>query len=571
MSVVVKYGDIAVGARDSFVPSSESGTYFSQIEKIQKNVSFPNYQNACDYLSVPLDGSALPLPNEASKENIGFWSKGKSDSTGYFESPVLLSFVSEGYYISPGITLYFDDKNGVYATNLEIVWKRNGQELSRKTFNPTSAIFFCENRVELYNEIVITVYSVNMPLNALKIKSIEYGNGTEFTGAELKLVKIKQEISPISSELPIGTGDIVIHSKRGREYFFQDRQPIDIYSDGKLLLKTFLESFKKTNKNEWSISGEDYIGLMDGVPFYGGVYSNKTASGLIQEIFAVAKVPYELSNDFDGSKVSGYIPYTTCREALEQVLFAICAVANTSESENVKIYKLSDAISQEIPPYRVIRGQTSTEKGRVSKVEVVSHSYRKTQETVEVYNASTSQTGEEIFITFSEPLHGLSIKNGTIIESGANHAVISASEGCVLTGKRYEHTMVTKFLKNPLVPANATENVVSVKDATLVSENNVDNVLNLCYNHIINKSNMNMRIVDGKHVVEGKIARYDEFAYDEMLYDQIIQPTVKYDKPNKLGDLVVVTSETGETKTARITKQSFSLVGNIKVKDTVLE
>ena len=38
MSVVVKYGDIAVGARDSFVPSSESGTYFSQIEKIQKNI-----------------------------------------------------------------------------------------------------------------------------------------------------------------------------------------------------------------------------------------------------------------------------------------------------------------------------------------------------------------------------------------------------------------------------------------------------------------------------------------------------------------------------------------------------
>ena len=570
MSVVVKYGDIAIGARDSFVPSSESGTSFSQIEKIQKNVSFPNYQNACDYLSVPLDGSALPIPN-VSSENIGFWSKVKSDSNGSFEIPVLLNFVSDGYYTSPGITLYFDDKNGVYAKNLEIIWKRNGQEISRKTFNPTSAIFFCENRVELYNEIVITVYSVNMPLNALKIKSIEYGNGTEFTGEELKLVKIKQEISQISSELPISTGDIVIHSKNGREYFFQDRQPIDIYSDGKLLLKTFVESFKKTNKNEWSISGEDYIGLMDGVPFYGGVYTIKNASELIQEIFATAKVPYELSTDFVDSTVRGYIPYTTCREALEQVLFAIGAVANTSESENVKIYKLSNEISQEIQPWRVIRGQTSTEKGRVSKVEVVSHSYRKTQDTVEVYNASTSQTGEEIFITFSEPLHGLSITNGTIIESGANHAVISASEGCVLTGKRYEHTMVTKFLKNPLVPANATENVVSVKDATLVSDDNVDNVLNLCYNHIINKSNMNMRIVDGKHVVEGKRARYDEFAYDEMLYDQIIQPTVKYDKPNKLGDLVVVTSEKGKKKTARITKQSFSLVGNIKVKDTVLE
>ena len=571
MSVVIKYGDIAVGAKDKFVPSSQNEIFFSKIEQIQKNVSFPNYQNACDYLSVPLDGSAIPIPDDYVTSNIGYWSELKSDENGVFQTPIILSFKADEYFTSPGISFTFDTNNEIYATELEIVWKRDGQELERQTFYPTSSSFFCSKKVDFYDEVVATFYSINMPFCPLKIKSIEYGFGTEFKGVELREVKITQAMSPISSELPINSGDIRIHSKRGIEFSFQERQPLDIYSDGQLLLKTFVDKYRRISKNEWSINGEDYIGLMDSIPFYGGIYNEKNAADLIREIFDVAKVPYELSEDFLSEVVTGYIPYTTCREALMQVLFAISAVANTTESEKVNISTLSKEIRQEIPPERIFQGQTSGVKSRVTRVEIISHSYRPIQDTVEAYNAEKNPIGEDVFVVFSEPLHSLSIINGTIKESGANYAILSATIGCVLTGKKYDHTMVTNAVKNPLVLATDPENVVAIEKATLVSSSNIDKVLDLCYTYIVNKSDLQLKIVDGKHVQEGEDVLYGEFVYGDFLYGAQTPTVVTYDLPNRLGDLIVVPLEMGCKKTARITKQSFSLIGNVKVKDTVLE
>ena len=70
---------------------------------------------------------------------------------------------------------------------------------------------------------------------------------------------------------------------------------------------------------------------------------------------------------------------------------------------------------------------------------------------------------------------------------------------------------------------------------------------------------------------EGEDALYGEFVYGDFLYGAQTPTVVTYDLPNRLGDLIVVPLEMGGKKTAIITKQSFSLIGNVKVKDTVLE
>lgn len=571
MSVLIKYGDIALGAKEKFSIQPIEQAVFSDITQIQKNVSIPNYQNVFDEYSVPLDGSALPLPSEMVNIPIGFWSKQKSNENGIFESPISIEFTASEYFISPGISLVFDVANGVYPTDVSIYWYRDGEQIEMETFTPNSASYFFNKKVEYYNGLKIEFRSINMPLNRLKIKSLEYGLGAEFTGKELKSVKLKQQLNQISSEIAINTCDFVISPRTDTEFSFQNRQPCEIYSNGNLVMVSFIKDFKKSNQKDFQIQSEDYIGIMEDVPYYGGIYSNKNAYELLEDIFNTARVPFSIDDIYKNSVVSGYIKYTNCREALMQVCFAISAAVDTSFVDVVKVFPLSESVSQTIEKRRIFKDQKENKKTRITSVELVSHAYLPISETLEAYNSSESGEGEDVFVVFNEPLHNLEITNGTIKQQGANFAIIDAYDGCVLIGRKYEHTTITKSKKNPLVTSTDKENIVSIQNATLVSKHNVDNLLNSCYNYLANKNQKNLKIVDGKKVTRGTRIKYGMKKYGSFTYGAYTDDLIEDDVPCKVGDLVEIPLDNIKTVTMRIVEQSFSLVGGITVKDTVLE
>jgi hypothetical protein len=303
----------------------------------------------------------------------------------------------------------------------------------------------------------------------------------------------------------------------------------------------FIKSAKRKSKTMWDIKSEDYIGLMDSIDFKGGIYENKDAFELIDEIFSVAKIPYIISGAFKNTSITGHIPYTSCRDALMQVIFAIGAVADTSDYDKVKIFALNEEVSQEIPKRRIMQGQGFEKKSRVTAVELTAHSYTESEETKTVYDAKKSGAGKNIFVEFSEPLYDLAISDGTIIESGSNYAIIGANSSTVLTGKKYDHSKVIYRKENPFVLASDLENVVSIEDATLVSSQNVDNVLESCYNYLVNTEQTNMKIIDGTK-----------------------------DQNTAVGDLISYETEYLGSKQGRITKQSFALVGGILIKDSIV-
>lgn len=571
MSVLIKYGDVATGAREHFEVTTENQEYFSKIDQIQKNIVFPKYQNPIDLYSVLLDGGALLLPSNYENANVGFWSDEISDGNGVFADPILIQANANEFFISPGITLVFDEENDIFPTQVTIEWLRDGEIIDSGLFYPDSANYFFEKKVEFYNGLRIYFHSLNMPHNRLRIKSIEYGLGTQFSGEEIKSVKIKQEINPISSEISINTCDFVISPKRDTEFSFQERQPCEIYSNDQFIMTAFVKNFKKSGDKFWSVSAEDYIGIMEDVVFYGGIYVKENAFLLLEKIFNTAKIPYSIDETYKGVSVSGYIKYGSCRDALMQVAFAISAVVDTSYSSVVRVFPLSVDISQTIEKKRVMLGQSYDRKSRVTSVEVSSHAYLPTEKTIDVYNADENGTGENVHVVFREPLHGLSISNGTIKESGANYAIIDALDGCILKGKTYDHTIVTKEKRNPYVTLNDTENIVSVQNATLVSKDNVDKLLEKCYNYLVNSKKRNMKIVDGKHVKYGGKILYGQKKYGTFLYGEKEPTIVTRDKPSKVGDLVIVPINDLQTEQLRITKQSFSIIGGITVKDTILE
>lgn len=541
MSVIVRYTDIAIGAKESFGISVDKRLPASNVELIKtEGATFNRYDMPFDLNSMILDGASDFLPEDGLAE-IGFISERLSDENGDFVEPIVIEFISSETFASAGLTLRFDEIKNIYPTHIRIDWYNGDMLLDGSDFNPTSSNYFCNKKVEFYNKFVITFYSLSVPFNRLILNHVEYGLIAEFGANELRSAKMIQEIDPISTSVPINPFDFTIDSKKNIEFSFQKRQPIEVIFNGEKRATAFVKSAKRKSKTMWDIHAEDHIGLMDSVHFNGGIYSNKNAVDLIDEIFSVAKVPYGVEIGFGDIVVSGYIPYTTCREALMQVIFAIGAVADTSNSDKVNIFSLKKDITQEISRRRIMQGQSFEDETRVTAVELMSHAYNETNETLVAYEAEKSGTGNNIFVSFTEPLHDLTITSGSIVESGVNYAIINANSGCTLTGKKYEHTTVIHRKDNPLVISTDIENVIAIEDATLISSNNIDKILLLCYNYIVNTEKINMKIIDGKTNINTNV-----------------------------GDLISYETEYLGKKTGRIIRQSFSLVGGMLVKDSVV-
>ena len=573
--VTIQYGDVAPEAKKNFVPTANESEFDTLSQLQQYNLNFPNYANPCELYSVVLDGTASAFPPMPENANLGLWSEQISNDDGTFTKPIVLELKSEGQYSSQGFTFTFDTYNNIFATRLSIKWIRITDEgittLDEKEFTPDNAFYFCRNKVENYNKVVITFYSLNMPKNRLKFHVIDYGYGTFFYGDELRGVKLIQEIDPISTQISINTADFTLNSKTDMEYSFQAKQPLSVYFNGDLKSTTFVKSAKRKARFLWDIQSEDYIGLMDSIPYYGGIYTNKNAVELLADIFTVAKVPYSIDEVFADATVTGYIPFTTCRNALMQVAFAIQAVVDTSNSEVVKVFALEEDVKQTIPLNRIMQGQNFADEETVTGVEVAVHSYKPITETIDVYDATESGTGENIFVKFSEPLHSLAIENGEIVSQGTTYAKINANEGCLLVGKKYEHTTQIRRKNNPIVLANDIEKVVAIENATLVSLDNIDNIINQCYNWIVRTNTVNLDIVEGKHINYGAAIKYGDKKYGTFKYGDRHPASISYDKKVNAGDVVTVNTEYLGPITGRITKQLFSLNGGIIVKKCTLK
>lgn len=564
----ITYGDIAVGAKQDFQLSSEDKESFVNFEQFKNNHYFPNYTNPCEYCFALLDGESLLFPDNPFDKKMGLWSNQISNENGDFETPIELVLTAEKIYTSMGISLEFDTVNNIFANKLNIKWYRDENILSDMDFEPDAPIYVCVNKVKYYNKVVITFYSTNVPFNRLRLRQVEYGRGVTFENENIRSTKIIQEIDPISSQIAINTADFVIDIKSNIEYSFQAKQPLSIYFNDKLVSTTFIKSAQRKSKNLWNLKGEDYIGLLADIPFYGGIYANKNATKLIEEIFSIAKIPFEITSDFSDEAVSGYIPYTNCRDALMQVVFAIQAVVDTSNSDVVKIYALDSGIKQSIPLTRIMQGQSFGESTTVTSVELTSHSYKPITDQYVAYEASISGTGENIKVEFKEPLHDLEITSGSIIEYGANYAIINAKSGCVLKGQKYEHNKFIKSKKNPLVLTTDVENVIAIQNATLVSQNNVDKVLEKCYNYLVNTETINLKIVDGKHTKQNAETKYGGAKYGAVKYGATLEQEIIYDVPTNVGDFIEVETEYKGVVRGRITRQTFNLNGGIIVKNT---
>jgi hypothetical protein len=451
----------------------------------------------------------------------------------YIDAPVLTITFNQKF-TSVGLLLTFNTMSGDYASHINIQWYSENELISSMDFTPDDTKYFCSNYVMLYDKIVITFLSTSKPNRPVFLTRIDYGIYRDFLSDEVRQISCLQEINAISENISINTMNFTVRTKSSVPFDLQKKQKLALYFNGGLIGNFYLKNGAKKSKTDYYMDSHDALGILDGNEYHGGIYTGQLVPAVIANIFEDEDFNYLLSDAFDNVKLYGYIPYTTKRNALVQIAFAIGAVVDTSNYDGVVIYPKQEAKTGEFASNEVFGGLTLEHSDVVTGVRLTVHDYQKSDEMAEIYKGVLDGTAEAIF---TEAYHSLSITGGTITARGDNYAFITGSGGeVVLTGKKYNHFTSTVIKENPNIIFN--KNIKEVPDATLVYKGNAVSVLERIYEYYQHAENV---------------------VCDVLLSDKVI------------GQVVDIDTDYDGIKTGTIESVSYSFAGSIKAEVTIHE
>lgn len=504
-------------------------------------INFPDEQADYGFISDEIsDGNGnfkYTVRRDGLKPRIGLHPKmflfPQSTYEKYIDAPVLTINFNQKF-TSVGLLLTFNILSGDYADQINVQWFGDNELISSMDFKPDSTKYFCSNYVMLYNKIVITFLSTSKPNRPVFLTRIDYGIYRDFLSDEIKEISCLQEINAISENISINTMNFTVRTKSSVPFDLQKKQKLALYFNGGLIGNFYLKNGSKKSKTDYYMDSHDALGILDGNEYPGGIYTGQLVPSVISEIFDGEDFNYLLSDAFDNIPLYGYIPYTSKRNALVQIAFAIGAVVDTSNYDGVVIYPKQENKSGEFTAGEVFGGLTLEHSDVVTGIRLTIHDYQKSEETADIYKGVLDGTAEAIF---NEAYHSLSITGGTITAKGDNYAFITGTGGeVVLTGKKYNHFTSTVIKENPNIVFN--KNIKEVQNATLVNKLNATSVLDRVYEYYQHAENV---------------------VCDVLLSDKVI------------GQVVDIDTDYDGVKTGTIESVLYSFAGSVKAEVTIHE
>ena len=272
-----------------------------------------------------------------------------------------------------------------------------------------------------------------------------------------------------------------LSNKRMENYTYG--APVTWAHRGKLVLRQFLESVRRTGECKYLLSCVSGIGLLAKSRHYGGLYENAPFSNVLAEIVGGA-FPYTVDEQIASIKIYGVLPVDSRRNNLKMLLTATGAVLQTNTDGSVRFAAPDTTSPVEIKDGDIFMGGSVEHPTPYQAVKITEHAFAKTPNDILttlldgeavgmdiVTPAGTSVTGA--LVTFSDPMHDLAVTGTTILESGVNYAVLAPSMACTLTGYKYSHTTRIVTAGSLAASEQATKRL---DDNTLVSLFNVDTV-----------------------------------------------------------------------------------------------
>lgn len=313
---------------------------------------------------------------------------------------------------------------------------------------------------------------------------------------------------------------------------YAEGQIVTFWRNGKLFHKGYLQTkMTSTVGTMYDIKCHSGVGILsEAFEHYGGVYDGVEAGELISEIIG-GRIPYTLDPAFEHELLFGWLPIAKPRSNLQQVLFALGASVFKDKHGDMYIGALDpNAAYLTIPGDRVYSaGGSVSPIASVSHVTVVEHKYFTSADEAPVVLHDGEVEADQVIspvrewvdgklqyvtytgqvIQFKQPIQPWSLyaedSTGAEVEipvRGANYCILPPTGSCRLVGTPYTHT--TRQITRPGVTGRAASSLVSisgkavtVKEATLVSMVNAENVADRVYAYYKNAEITKCSIVVG--------------------------------------------------------------------------
>lgn len=257
------------------------------------------------------------------------------------------------------------------------------------------------------------------------------------------------------------------------------------YRGDDLFGKFHLKKTTKVYDDEFQLDCISAIGLLLTGQHYGGVYDGETAGTVIADIIR-GTIPYTLDADLAAVPLYGVLPKGTRRDNLRNVLFAVGGQIRKDTVGEVTIAPMAQGTSYALSEDEIYTGGSVTGGTPATGVAVTEHSFVRLpgDEPVTLYDGEAAAAElvtpngavcNGVLVDFSDPMYDLEAQNTSILESGANYAVISGSPAAVLTGKKYTHTerVLLRTIQSSGVPNVAESSVcqlVNLMNSELVAD-----------------------------------------------------------------------------------------------------
>ncbi len=412
-----------------------------------------------------LDGTFEIMPDEPT---YTYWSPAHSDKSGKFsERPTITIDLSPAAYAS-GITLYFD----IDPCDVAVRWYSGNSLINQGTFSVDSLSYTCQQTVSAFDKVTITFVKTSKPERFVKMNRIVVGQNTTFGEDEIEGLSAYFEVSPISSELPGATLDLDVIRRSGLVLNFQRMQEMRLYKDDELQGIFYVTEGQRNGLDMFTVSCDDAVGWLGSSRFMGGLYTDKPAKELIDEIIAGEyPVDYTLIPD---STVTGYLHAGTRKEALQQVAFAIGCFITTYGTGTIKFFPKSGRSTRTAGRERVFTGGSAKQQANTSEYRLTAHNYVKDTEMSDAYSG-TLESGTETTVTLESPFSDFTVAEGDaeILDSGANYITLKGSGEVKISGYAYKDNPLVRTHANPRSSLLEKANVEEVTDATLISAKNV--------------------------------------------------------------------------------------------------
>lgn len=439
----ITYKDVAPEAADDASVSANGASSFSDITRLPGGGSeIAAISGELNYWA--LDGKHMAVDGHA----IAFWSTELSGADGVFVNKPVITITFTQQHSSMGVSFRFDTATGGYVKSLNIKWYQGATLKANENFAPNDAVYFCEHTVTSYDKLVITLNSTNLPYRYAKISQIIFGLYRSFGMTAIRSASVVNEMDGSSLSVPVSTLRWTLESRDNVEYMFQLKQPVEVRNDNKLIGVYYIDGYSRTAESVYNLDCYDAFGVLDESDFPGGVYTNKSAKSLLEEIVGGH---FTVTSEVADTNLTGAILPCTRREAAQQVLFAWGVCASTDGRDGIRVFSPGSTPSA-IGTGRTYSGASVEVASIVTAVKVAAHAY--TQDA-----------------------------NGSVEIGGA----------------RYKDTTTVYTVTNPDVTATDKPNVVEVTGATLVSATIGQSTAQRVYDYYQRRSTNRAKIVwDGE-------------------------------------------------------------------------